>query len=87
MKIPKHIRFALEHNEFASNYKTAAETITSGDDYYNDGWISEEQKQKAIETNSIWTAHWYPNTPIGFCLIHAADLDVLLAALEEEDAE
>lgn len=85
MKLPRHVSFTIEHNEFVRNYETAEDVIKFGDDYYSDGWISEEQKQKAVETNSIWTAHWYPETPVGFCLIHAADLDVLLAALEAEE--
>lgn len=77
---PKHeVSLHLTHNEHKSYYRTVAEAIADDDHGYND-WVSEDQKQKAIETNECWTLQWYPATPIGFCILSAADLDVLLEA-------
>lgn len=82
MKLPKHIIFTLNHNDHAANYRTAEQEIEENWEWLGDDWVSLEQKAKAIATNEIWTAQWYPNTPIGFCKRHAADLDVLLKYLE-----
>ena len=69
----------LTHNDHLSVYQTVAESIERGEFGYH-SWVSDEQKQKAIETNDCWFVQWYPDTPVGFCLLAAADLDVLLAA-------
>lgn len=47
-------------------------------------WVSDEERAKAIATNSWWCAQWYPNTPVGFQSVSAASLPVLVAALAEE---
>jgi len=76
----------LHHNEHLSYYRTVAESIEDGDHgYTSDCWVSEEQKQKAIASNECWVLQWYPETPIGFCLMAAADLDVLLAAAANDN--
>lgn len=88
IKLPKHIAFELSHNDPERVYETVADRINreiSADYFADDAWVSAEQKAKAIETNSIWTAHWYPDTPVGFHVLHAADLDVLLEALARFD--
>jgi hypothetical protein len=80
MKFPDHkAALHLTHNDHLSYYQTVAQSIETGDHGYCD-WVSEEQKQKAIDTNDCWFIQWYPETPIGFCLLAAADLDVLLEA-------
>lgn len=74
----------LTHNEHKANYGTVEQAIR--DEYHgydDDCWVSPEQKQKAIDTNDCWTLQWYPHTPVGFCILSAADLDVLLAAAKE----
>jgi hypothetical protein len=43
-----------------------------------------EEKKRCAETNSVWTAHWYPETPVGFCVLHAATFETLLKGLREE---
>ena len=47
------------------------------------GWVSEEQRQKAIATDSVWELHWYPDTPIGFIRLLACDLTALVLAAQE----
>ena len=83
MQFPKHAAaLHLTHNEHKSCYQTVAERIEDGSFGYADerAWVSEEQKQKAMATDEAWMLQWYPDTPVGFCLLMAADLDALLAA-------
>ena len=85
MQFPKHeASLELTHNEHKACYRTVAQSIADDDHgYQDDCWVSEEQKQKAIDTNDCWVLQWYPNTPVGFCILAAADLDVLLAKANE----
>lgn len=83
MKFPLHkASLHLTHNDHLSVYKTVAEAIEAKDFGYMD-WVSDEQKQKAVQINECWFIQWYPETPIGFCILAAADLDVLLAAASQ----
>lgn len=80
IKWPPHkASLTLTHNDHKSYYRTVSESIEWGDHGYED-WVSEEQKQKAIASDECWTLQWYPETPVGFCILSAADLDVLLEA-------
>ena len=82
---PKHdASLHLTHNEHKAYYLTVAQAIAEDNHGYCE-WVSEEQKQKAIDTNDCWYLQWYPNTPVGFNLLAAADLDVLLAAARADD--
>lgn len=83
MKFPEHdASLHLVHNDHKSNYLTVKQAVEMEDHGTRD-WVSEEQKQKAIETNDFWYVQWYPKTPVGFCIMAAADLDVLLAAVAD----
>lgn len=88
ISFPKHAAsLTLTHNEHKSYYQTVAQSIEMGDHGYSDDcWVSQEQKQKAIEADDCWTLQWYPNTPVGFCLLTAADLSALLEAAKSDDA-
>jgi hypothetical protein len=79
---PKHeASLHLTHNDHKGYYLTVRDAIEAGDHgYHYDDWVSDEQRQKAIDTNECWTLQWYPNTPVGFCLMSAADLSALLIA-------
>lgn len=82
MKWPRHeAGLTLNHNDHKSLYETVEQAIKAGTHGYGDDcWVNAEQRQKAIETNECWTLQWYPDTPVGFHLLSAADLDVLLDA-------
>lgn len=88
LKFPRHeASLHLTHNEHKAYYQTVQQRIDDGDfGYEPDNWVSEEQKQKAIATNECWTLQWYPDTPIGFYVQSAADLEVLLEAVNKEEA-
>ncbi len=82
IKWPRHLELSLRHNQHKNYYETVQEAIDSGDHGYKpDDWVSSDQMTCAIATNECWTLQWYPDTPVGFCLLSAADLDVLLEAV------
>lgn len=84
INLPKHeASLSLTHNDHKGYYKTVQQAIDDGDHGYLD-WISEKQKQKAIATNDCWIIQWYPSTPIGFCILAAADLEALLEAANKD---
>ena len=82
MKFPKHeASLHLTHNQHKAYYKTVQDQIDhEGHGYTDDCWVSPEQRQKAIDTDECWTLQWYPHSPSGFCILSAADIDVLLEA-------
>jgi hypothetical protein len=80
---PDHkISLHLDHNQHKGYYETAARWIADQEamgHMDDEDWASLEQKQKAIDTDEVWSLQWYPNTPVGSYCVYAADLDVLLA--------
>ena len=80
MKFPEHkAAMIIYHNDYKNNYDSIEEAVECE---FND-WVSEEEKQKALETGEIWQVQWYPDTPIGFCVVSASTLE---AALESANA-
>lgn len=79
-QFPEHkASLHLTHNDHKAYYQTVQQSVEAGDHGYTDDcWISEEEKQKAIEANDCWILQWYPETPVGFCLMTAHSLDALL---------
>ena len=51
-----------------------------GNQFYD--WVSEEERTKAREQNSIWTLQWYPHTPVSFNCIAASSLTAIMDHLE-----
>lgn len=87
IQFPKHdCSLSLTHNQHKDYYMTVIEAIRDQDHGYRIGnWVSDEQQQKAIDTNDYWTLQWYPKTPNTFHIVSAADLDVLLAHVMKEE--
>ena len=86
MKFPRHeAGLFLKHNEHKDYYQSAQEWIEEHLDRYS--WKNEKAKEEAIETNEIWTLHWYPITPIGFYSIAAPTLEDLLLYSSEVEKE
>ena len=67
------------NEETGPNYRTVVDAVEDGI-FDNTHWVSEEEKQRAIETNRVWTIHWYPNTPVGFHALSASTLSAVLSA-------
>ncbi|HEX3560380.1 MAG TPA: hypothetical protein VHU19_14325 [Pyrinomonadaceae bacterium] len=40
-----------------------------------------DERQKCLESNSIWEVHYYPVTPVGFVHCYASTLDAALDGL------
>jgi len=76
----------LDHNDHKNAYESAEHWIVENGETY--AWQDDEAKQRAIDTDEIWTLQWYPNTPIGFFAVAAPTLDEVLAlakAVEKGD--
>lgn len=65
-------------NDHKSNYQTAQEAIADGRWFAADEFVSPEEMQKAIDTNTIWSLQWYPQTPVGFEVLHASSFQAIL---------
>lgn len=79
IKFPQHKSgLYLTHNDHTINYHTVADEIKDRSYYDLCSWVSQEERQKAIETNELWTLQWYPRTPIGSYAIHASTLEALM---------
>ena len=70
----------LTHNDHRDVYESVY-------DYYRDveDFISPEEYQKCVDTDNVWSLQWYPETPIGFCIIRAASLEAIEAQLKERN--
>jgi hypothetical protein len=79
--LPAHkASLTIHHNNHLDYYVTVEQAIADEDFGYCD-WVSDEEKQKAIDTNEAWFIQWYPETPVGFCVMAASTLPALLAGL------
>lgn len=77
--LPAHAAsLTLQHNEHKNYYETVSQRYCQ-DDWLE--WVSDQERLRAIETDEIWTAQWYPATPSGFYTLGASTLEALLAAL------
>jgi hypothetical protein len=65
----------VSHNPHKANYETLEEW--SRDDVAE--WVSDDERERAIATDSVWAIQWYPRTPIGFCCVAASTLSAALA--------
>lgn len=82
MKLPKgEYGLYLTHNDHKSVYDTLPEWLENCAAIYD--WADEEAKQRAIETDCIWTLQWYPHSPIGFTAVAAPTLPELLEMVAE----
>lgn len=85
LKFPPHkASLTLTHNQHKDYYLTVEQSIEQQDHGYTDDcWVSEEEKQKAIETDDCWSLQWYPNSPVGFLMLTAHNLTTLLKAASQ----
>lgn len=69
-------------NDHKSSYWTVAEAIAVRDDWYSRAdFVSPEERQRCIDTNTLWSLQWYPQTPVGSCVIHASSYAALIEAV------
>jgi hypothetical protein len=75
----------ITYNTQMDNYTSLQQAVDEEDEWLlKTEWASEAEYNKGLETNTLWTLQWYPDTPVGFCLIHAATLDGLFNYFKEE---
>jgi hypothetical protein len=73
--LPKHAAgLYITHNDHKNVYYTIEEHYGYVDDRE---WVSPEEKLKAIELDSVWELHWYPDTPIGSYKVVASSLEAI----------
>lgn len=78
--VPSVSSLSLSFNEHENYYLTIEDHFEERPSGRND-WISEEERAKAIAANTVWSAHLYPDTPIGFYRILGASLEAVIRAL------
>lgn len=90
-RLPEYkVSLHITHNQHKSYYESAEKYLHRSDMGWKGGfdpdeWISREDFDAAIANDSIWEIQWYPNTPVGFCLVYGSTLDnALLAAAKSE---
>lgn len=83
--LPAHeASLTLSHNGHKGYYMTVAEAVEDNSfGYTEECWVSEDERLKAIESNDCWVVQWYPNSPVGFYVMAAHSLDVLLEAAKK----
>src|SRR5688572_21450722 len=84
----KFSSLTLGYNESSAvNYMSVKEWQEEGPSDDLTDWVSNDEKAKAAATNSMWTLHWYPDTPVGSYCVGASGLLPLLAALNTTKGE
>lgn len=79
--LPRHkCGLHLEHNAHKNTYESAEQWIADND--WCD-WENEDAKQRAIDTDEIWTLQWYPDTPVGFYALAAPTLAELFKLVDK----
>lgn len=73
--------FSLTFNEHHSCYVMAQEAENRGEHGFKD-WVSDEEREKALASDTVWMLQWYPSTPVGFYVVSASSLEALLAYVE-----
>ena len=82
MKLPRHIAMTIEHNPHVIFYQRVEEWL---------GNLSVEPefmragRQECIDTQELWVATWYPDTPVGSYQIAAPTFYQLTEMLEGAD--
>lgn len=68
----------IELNDWWSNDGTVAEAVAMLDDEL---FISAEDRQLCVSTESLWQVWWYPSSRVGVVIVCASSLDMALDAL------
>lgn len=81
--LPAHeASLTITHNDHKGVYETV-EKFTEGPGAIE--WASDEERKRAIETDEIWEVQWYPDTPVGFCIVQASSLEACFEHILSDD--
>lgn len=83
----KFANLTVTFNEHKSCYLDVKTAIEIDMIYERAEWVSEEEKARAIETDSVWVIQWYPHTAGGFEAVAASSFAVCLQAAISLQAE
>jgi len=79
-----HGALYLNYNDgHSAQYQTAERYFASFPEQ-DFGWISAEDREKAISSNSVWTLQWYPENPIRHYVVRASSPAAVIAAALKE---
>jgi hypothetical protein len=65
----------------AIDYMSVKQWVEEGPEDAKEGWVSEAEMQRAMETNAMWRLQWYPETPVVSHELQASSLDALVSGL------
>ena len=80
--LPACVSLTISFNDHAAVYEPVAEWVA--DEANRLDWVSDQERQNAIATDSVWVCQWYPRTPVGFRTLAASSFETLMAALRAE---
>ncbi len=77
--VPKHVAMCMFHNKHTVSNSTIEQAIAAQlDGYADDDWISEEHKQRAINSNNHWMLVAWPENHSIYYVYSASDIAELL---------
>lgn len=82
-KFPRCVSLSITFNDHALNYQSVAQWVSEAEELAWFEWVSPDERQRAIEHDSVWTCRWYPDTPVGFCALAASTFEALMTAVNE----
>jgi hypothetical protein len=66
---PRHLTLTLEHNPHKSVCQPLDEYLANNDVTFE----TAAERDTALAEDSLWVLQWYPDTPVGFLAVAAAD--------------
>lgn len=78
---PYEVSCYLEYNEHKSDSRL--EYYFRCFDIKVEDFRSEDDYNKSVETDELWSLQWYPNTPVGFCKIYGSTSDKISERISE----
>lgn len=86
IRLPKNIAIEISRNDHKTTYQPLGEWLRANLLGVDD-WVSPKERDRALATDECWLAHWYPDSPVEFCILLASSQEALLAALAARSAE
>lgn len=71
----------ITHNQHLAYYETVQQMI-EGEPGAAECFVSDEERERAYQTNELWQVQWCPDTPVGSCIVYASSLEALNSHFE-----
>ena len=83
--LPVHFGpMTIQHNPHMMDQMTVKKWVENLEE--EPSWASDEERELAIKTNSMWSLVWFP-TMTGYCTIFASTLDKCFQAMYDSEIE